>query len=395
MDILDALILLLILVLSFSGYRRGFTWGGLAMLGLVVGAVVGALIAPPLTQFFSPHPGSADEPLIAAGIFIVAILVIEGLGSTLGYRARVLTLKTRLATWDSVAGSVSSCLGVLFVAWFLGYTFANSSLSVVNTQINESAIERALLTIAPQPPAFLAKVQEFLQNSDLPNPFSGLMPSLPLEPLPASTDTAGVRAAEADVSRVIAYGCGGPGGAVAGSAWPVGDDLMLTNAHVVAGSYSQTVQPPGRQPLSAQVVVFDPDIDVAILNVPGLGMSPLPIASGYPAAGTQGAVIGYPEGGPEATVAAAVRGTEDATTWDIYYSGYVTRETVVVSADVIPGDSGGPLVDLDGQVIGVTFAMSTTTSNEGYALATSDIGSDVQAAQGHSAAVSDGACVDG
>jgi S1-C subfamily serine protease len=106
-------------------------------------------------------------------------------------------------------------------------------------------------------------------------------------------------------------------------------------------------------------------------------------------------VIGYPEGGPEATVAAAVRGTEDATTWDIYYSGYVTRETVVVSADVIPGDSGGPLVDLDGQVIGVTFAMSTTTSDEGYALTTSDIGSDVQAAQGHSTAVSDGACVDG
>ncbi len=395
MDILDALIVLLILALSFSGYRRGFTWGGLAMLGLVVGAVVGALIAPPLTRFFAPHPRSADEPLIAAGIFIAAILVIEGLGSTLGYRARVLTLKTRLATWNSVAGSISSCLGVLFVAWFLGYTFANSSLSVVNTQINGSAIERALLSIAPQPPAFLAKVQEFLQNSDLPNPFSGLMPSLPAEPLPASTDTAGVRAAQAAVSRVIAYGCGGPGAAVAGSAWPVGPDLVLTNAHVVAGSYSQTVQPPGRQPLSAQVVLFDPNVDVAILEVPGLAMSPLPIASAYPAAGTQAAVIGYPQGGAEATVAAAVRGTENASTWDIYYSGYVTRETVVVSADVIPGNSGGPLVDLHGQVIGVTFAMSTTTTDEGYALATSDISSDVRAAQGRTAIVGDGACVDG
>jgi S1-C subfamily serine protease len=395
MDILDVVILILIGGLSFSGYRRGITWGGLAMVGLVVGGVVGALIAPPLTQWLSPQPGSADRPLIAAGIFVTAILVIEGIGSTLGYRARVLALRTRLATWDSVAGSVTSCFGGFFIAWFLGFTFANSSLAVVNSQVNGSAIEHALLDIAPQPPAFLAKVQEFLQNDELPTPFTGLTPSLPLEPLPSSTDTAGVRAAEAAVSRVVAYGCGGPDGAVAGSAWPVGDDLMLTNAHVVAGSYRQEVDTPSGTVRAAQVVLFDPNVDVAILYVPGLGTHALPIASGNPAVGAQGAVIGYPDGGAEATVAAAVRGTENASTWNIYYDSYVTRETVVVSANVIPGDSGGPLVNLNGQVIGVTFATSTTTSDEGYALATSDITGEIQAARGHTAPVSHGSCVSG
>jgi S1-C subfamily serine protease len=202
-----------------------------------------------------------------------------------------------------------------------------------------------------------------------------------------------VRTAEADVSRVVAFGCGGPGGALAGSAWPVGHDLMLTNAHVVAGSYRVTVQPPGEQPLNATVVLFDPNEDVAILYVPGLGMSPLPIASGNAPVGTQGAVIGYPDGGSEATVAAAVRGTEEATTWNIYYSASVTRETVVVSADVIPGDSGGPLVDLAGRVIGVTFATSTTSADEGYALAAADITGEIQAADGHTTAVSAGTCV--
>jgi S1-C subfamily serine protease len=393
MDILDAVILILLVAFAISGYRRGFTWGGSALAGLVVGSVVGALIAPPLTRWISPGSQSSGQPLLAAGIFVAALLIIEGIGSALGYRARVLALKTRLAVWDSVAGSVTSCLGLLFIAWFLGFTFANSSLAVVSSQIGGSAIERGLLDIAPQPPAFLAKVQGFLQNNELPNPFTGLSPTLPLEPLPASTDTAGVRAAEADVSRVIAYGCGGPGGAVAGSAWPVGNALVLTNAHVVAGSSQQTVQPPGRQPLNARVVLFDPNEDVAILYVPGLGMSPLPIASGNPPVGAQGAVIGYPDGGSEATVAAAVRGTELATTWNIYYSASVTRETVVASANVIPGDSGGPLVDLSGRVIGVTFAMSTTSADEGYALATSDLSGEIQAATGHTAAVSDGACV--
>ena len=395
MDILDAIILILLVGFGISGYRRGFTWGGSALAGLVVGSVVGAVIAPPLTRWISPGPQSSGQPLVAAGIFVVTLLVIEGIGSALGFQARVLALKTRLATWDSVAGSFTGCLGVLFIAWFLGFTFANSSLSLIGSQIDGSAIERGLLDIAPQPPAFLAKVQEFLQNNELPNPFTGLAPTLPLEPLPASTETAGVRTAETDVARVIAYGCGGPGGAVAGSAWPVGDDLMLTNAHVVAGSSRETVQPPGREPLNATVVLFDPNRDVAILYVPGLAMSPLPIASGNPPVGAQGAVIGYPDGGSEATVAAAVRGTEEATTWNIYYTASVTRETVVVSADVIPGDSGGPLVDLSGQVIGVTFAMSTTSSDEGYALATSVISGEIQAAQGHTRAVSDGTCVTG
>ena len=393
MDLLDILIVLLVVAFSFSGYRRGFTWGGLAMVGLVVGAVVGAVIAPPLTRWMAPQPNSPDEPYIAAGIFVVAVLFCEWIGSAVGYRARVLTLKTRLAALDSIAGSFTSCVGVLFIAWFVGFTFANSSLGVVSGQITGSAIERALVTIAPQPPAFLAKVQQFLENTDLPNPFAGLAPALPDEPLPASVDTAGVRAAAADVARVVAYGCGGPNGAVEGSAWPVGHDLMLTNAHVVAGSYSQVVYPPGRGALTAHLVLLDPNVDVAILYVPALQMSALPIVSGYPAAGTQGAVIGYPGGGAEVTVAAAVRGTEDATMWNIYYTDYVTRQTVIVSANVIPGNSGGPLVNLDGQVIGVTFAMSTTTAREGYALATSDITGDIQAAEGRTAPVNAGSCV--
>jgi S1-C subfamily serine protease len=396
MDLLDLLVVALVIGLTFSGYRRGFTWGGLAMLGLVVGSVVGALISPPLTHLLSPTPGSAAQPLIASGIFIGALLLIEGVGSALGYRARVAALRTRLARWDSLAGSLTGAFGVLFVFWFIGYTFANSSISVVNQQIRGSAIERGLLSIAPQPPAFLAKVEEFLQNDQLPNPFAGLSPDLPAEPLPASIDTPGVLRARSVTSRVVALGCGGPGTEVAGSAWPVGGDLMLTNAHVVAGSSTQEVDVPGQSsPRQAQVVLFDPNEDVAILAVQGLTMSSLPIAAGDPPVGTQGAVIGYPNGGPEAGVPAAVRGTMDAQTWNIYYDNYVTRATVVVNADVIPGDSGGPLVNLSGQVIGMTFAMSTTTSNEGYALATSGFTGQIRAAQGRTSAVSDGRCVSG
>jgi S1-C subfamily serine protease len=170
---------------------------------------------------------------------------------------------------------------------------------------------------------------------------------------------------------------------------------MLTNAHVVAGSYRQEVDTPQGGVHTAVVVLFDPNIDIAILDVPGADMRALPIKTGALPAGTQGAVIGYPGGGNESSTGAAVRGTEAAYGLNIYSDTYVNRQIVVVSADVIPGDSGGPLVDLDGQVIGVTFAVSTIQSDEGYALAVSEITGEIQAARGHTRAVSDGTCISG
>jgi len=39
MDILDAIIAILLVGFAISGYRRGFTWAGSALAGLVVGSV--------------------------------------------------------------------------------------------------------------------------------------------------------------------------------------------------------------------------------------------------------------------------------------------------------------------------------------------------------------------
>ena len=307
------------------------------MIGLVLGAVVGALIAPPLTRLFSPHPGSADEPLIAAGIFIGAILVIEGLGSTLGYRARVLTLKTRLAIWDSVAGSISSCLGVLFVAWFVGYTFANSSL-----ERGQHPDQRLCDRAGPahhRPPA-----------AGLPRQGPGVPPEQrPPQPLQRPDAVAAARTAPrqhrhrrgpgrgggrlpGDRVRVRRPGrCGGRLG-VAGGLRPDADQCSRGR---------RLVQPDGAASRPAAALrpggALRPRSRRRHPERPRPRDGPAPHRQRLPGGGAQGAVIGYPEGGPEATVAAAVRGTENASTWNIYYSGYVTRETVIVSADVIPG----------------------------------------------------------
>ena len=68
----------------------------------------------------------------------------------------------------------------------------------------------------------------------------------------------------------------------------------MTNAHVVAGvTQHQTVTTTGDRTLPATVVFYDPQVDVAVLYVPGLNMAPLRFtAQGSP--GDSAVVAGFP-----------------------------------------------------------------------------------------------------
>jgi len=103
-------------------------------------------------------------------------------------------------------------------------------------------------------------------------------------------------------------------------------------------------------------------------------------------------VIGYPGGGQEQVVSAAVSGTESARGYNIYGDTLVTRDLEVLAAQVIPGNSGGPIVNDSGQIIGVVFAASTTEANVGYALTIPQVYPDLQAGEHRTAAVSTQAC---
>jgi S1-C subfamily serine protease len=390
-DLLDAVIVVLAASALFSGYRRGISWVGPSLLGLLLGIVIGAAVAPPLAAVFSKQPNV--QPLITSGIFLAIVLVIQGIGTTIGFRARVRSLRTRFAMVDSALGSILAIGGVLAGSWYLGLTFSQSPWAALDTQINGSAIEKALDSVAPRPPGFLATLENALRNSSFPNPFSVIGPIGPAPaPIPALVNTAGIRAAFAVTSKVIAFGCGG---ADAGSAWPIGQDDVVTNAHVVAGSQRVEVDTTDGATHPATVVLFNPEVDVAILHVPGLNEAALPIATTDPARGVTGAAIGYPGGQTETVAPAQVRGTESAQGYNIYNSGVVSRTIEVLAAKIIPGNSGGPLVDTAGTVQGLVFAASTTNPDEGYALSMTEIATFLAQGRGRTAAVSTQACTGG
>ena len=350
-----------------------------------MGVVAGAALAPTILDALHLNTGGM-RPLAA-----VLVLVICGsMGSTLGFWVgepvrRAFVGRGLARPPEKLAGGLFSLFTVLSVAWFLGLTFSQGPSADLGRLIQRSTVLRSLDVLFPRPPGFLSGVRGILAGVPFPQTFAGLEPTLPqpLQP-PASVSTAGVHSAAEVVYRVEGHGCGG---VVSGSAYPVARGYLITNAHVVSGT-SNTVlsqDATGRSGIRATVVLFDPQRDIAILYAPGVSAPPL-VASAA-GRGTQGAVIGYPGGGAETIGAAVIEQGTTAEGRDIYNDTLVDRTIWILAAEVRPGNSGGPLVDLQGHVLGLVFAASSTDPEQAYALTNDEVQGDVSAGVGRTGRV--------
>jgi S1-C subfamily serine protease len=351
----------------------------------VAGVVAGSALAPPVLGALNLAEGV--KPLGA-----VLILIICGsLGSTFGYWVGEPIRNAILGRGfarppEMLAGSLFSGIAVISVAWFLGLTFSQGPSAAVGRLIQQSVALRSLDVAFPRPPGFLSGVRGILAGVPFPQTFAGLEPSLgqPLTP-PADVNTPGVQAAVGSVFRVEGRGCGG---VVSGSAYPVARGYLVTNAHVVAGTSNTMLSQDSAfafNGIRASVVLFDPEKDVAILYAPQIASNGLQTAAG--GNGTQGAVIGYPGGGNEQVSPAVIEQAYRAQGRDIYNDQLVDRNIWIIASQVRPGNSGGPLVDLQGHVLGLVFAASSTNPDQAYALTNDEIQPDVQAGVGRTGRV--------
>jgi S1-C subfamily serine protease len=267
------------------------------------------------------------------------------------------------------------------MCWFLGLTFSRGPSPELSYQLQRSTVLHALDNLAPRPPGFLARVESILAGVSFPPVFAGLEPTLPgALPIPTSVNTVGIQHAASATVKVVSAGCGG---LVTGSGFPIGEGLIVTNAHVVSGTTDHRIQTADGTVLPASVAYFDPEVDIAILRVPGLAGPGLEFAGG--GRGTTGAVIGYPGGGQERVEPAVIDGAIDAEGRDIYSANLVTRQIYVLQSHVRPGNSGGPIVDLQGRVLGVVFATSASQPDQAYALTDDQVMNDIrQGEQSHS-----------
>lgn len=391
MNIADVLIILFFITALFRGVELGVVRQVCSTVGLLAGLFVGAFIQGKLIGVVhSP----ASKALLSLLIIISAIAVLSSAGEYVGViiRRRIERARRLKAVdmADRGLGSVVAGATILLFVWLATSIFGSAPLQVVQHQVRNSVIIATLNRSLPPAPDIVAKLGHLIDPNSFPDVFTGLEPNIDTDtPLPSigELDSA-VALARPSVVRIEGAGCGGVS---QGSGFVAHENTVITNAHVVAGvEQPYIVDAKGKH--RAQVIWFDPDLDMAVLKATNLAGSPLVLQPEPAKNSTPAAVLGYPGGGNLTPNPAIVLNSFRAIGRNIYNQGKTERAVYSVKADIQPGNSGGPLINSEGAVIGLIFAESTTYDNVGYALTMDKVIEGLNLARDRSNTVSTGSC---
>ncbi len=348
-----------------GGYRLGLVTGGTSCVFLVQALVLATLAVPTVVTFL----GGTDPTvrLIIGAFFFVGVgYGGQYLGRLVGSRYRAQLDLGAYLPFDRGAGAAAAPFVVLLGLWLLVLPALSDVTGAPARLARHSAVARIVDAVLPDAPDASQALRRLAGPAASPQVFGGLLPSLDTGPPPTSTPLTAATVARVTASTVKVEGTACRS-VRDGSGFSVARDLVMTNAHVVAGQDDTFVVRPDGARLEATAVAFDPDRDLALLSVPGLDQSPLAIATG--AVGTTVAVFGHPGGQADVSVSpASIRQQVRAVGRGLYGSAVVRRNVYVLAADLAPGDSGAGLVNEDGEVVGVAFAIAPDRDTTAYAL---------------------------
>jgi S1-C subfamily serine protease len=387
---LDLAVLAVAFVAAISGWRSGALGSLLSFLGVVLGAVAGVLLAPHVIS----HLDGPRAKLFVTLFLILALVVIGELaGVVLGRAVRGAIRNRTMRTFDSLIGVGLQLVAVLVAAWMLGSLLQSSDQPKLVTAVRGSQVWTQVDGVAPtwlrSVPTRLSALLDTPGLPDMLLPF-GKTP-IPVEaPDAALAGDAVVAATRPSVVKIrgVAPSCQK---VLEGSGFVVSPNRVMSNAHVVAGSESVTVEADG-QSYDASVVSYDPNTDISILDVPDLPSAPLAFAEAPAETGTDAVVMGYPGGGDFVATPARIREIIELKGPDIYRTTTVTREVYTIRGTVRQGNSGGPMIDRSGRVLGVVFGAAVDDNDTGFVLTGKEVSRQL-AKVGNTEPVATGACI--
>ena len=376
-------------ILAILGFRQGFIVGVLSFAGFLLGAFIGTRVGPLLLPQGSASPYAPAFGLLGA---LLAGAVLAAGFEGFGFKLRRGLVIPGLGLLDGVLGAALGVALGLGIVWIAAAVAAQApGDSKLRADIQRSVILRELNELLPPSGPILGALARLDPIPSITGPSPGVA-----APEPRLIGDRAVRAAAHSVVRVIGTACGL---AIEGSGWTAGSDMVVTNAHVVAGEDDTAVEVGGQAPaLPARVVAFDRHDDLAVLDVPGLDLRPLEIRTDPPS-GTPGVIAGYPEDGPLTLDAGRIGHTQNVITDDAYGDGPVERLLTPLRGLVRPGNSGGPILDSSGRVLTTVFAATEAgSSHGGYGVANASLGvalSDARARLAAGTTVSTEGCTSG
>lgn len=384
MNIVDIIIILAVVLAVLRGLKLGFALLVFSIAGFFAGLFVGSILAKFIV-------GASGDVVIRALLTLAVTLGLAFFGSAVGElvgrRLRLTVDRLKLEPLDAALGAIFEVITVLVTAWLLSAPLGSLQLGGIGGKVHDSKIVQELDRHLPSAPNTISRLGSLIEPNGFPRVFLGPEPTPSLGSAPSlAALNAAISKDKASVVKIEGRGCGG---LVEGSGFVAASNLVITNAHVVAGISNPIIQDGGGNH-RASTVLFDPNLDLAVLRASNLAGPVLALAPKTASNGTVGAVMGYPGGGNLSAVSASVLDQINAVGRNIYGYGFSSRRIYELQADVEPGNSGGPLVDATGTVIGVVFAKSQTYQNVGYALTSPEVAAELSRAGQRP--VSTGAC---
>jgi S1-C subfamily serine protease len=393
-SLVDLVLVVLVIVFAVNGYRQGFVVGLLSFVGFFGGAAIGLQLGPFLANFFS----SALARMFVSLLTVLAIAIGgQAVASWVGSKIRASIRNRTGRTVDDLGGAVVSMIAVLVVAWLVAAPLGSSPIPGLSRSVRNSALLHGVNAMMPnQAKALSDALRHSVDTRGFPNVFGDLDPTQ-VRQVPPPDSALGnspvVAKAHKSVVKILgtAPSCARK---IEGSGFVYAPQHVMTNAHVVAGTQSITVED-GANRRKGQVVLYDAEKDLAVIYVPGLTAPVISFADNPAPSGADAIVLGYPLDGPFDAEPARIRDEGAIRGPDIYNAHTVTRDIYTIRGLVRSGNSGGPLLAADGTVLGVIFAAAADDPQTGFALSDKEAAPVIDAGRAATDPVDTGQCAEG
>ncbi|WGH93018.1 MarP family serine protease [Auritidibacter ignavus] len=386
---LDWVLLVVLVIVFINGIRQGLWVSAGRMLGFVLGTIAAFFLMPEVNRF-------VDSPMWRIVAMVVCAVVLVGIGMAIGVavgRAVRLRVNAPIARRvDKVLGGiVNTAIASVLIA-LLAFSLSSMGMPQLTQTIKESRVIAFVTKLTPESGrTFVASLwTDFLDSGVIPELGPMLQSQGPVEDNAVRPPNDAVQQAGQATVRITgtAFECGQN---QTGSGFAVEPQRVVTNAHVVAGVEGPTVEDLDGNVYRASVVYFDPETDLAILQIPDADLPTLEIGRGLNI-DDDAYALGFPAGGPYRITTGKVQAEGPATLNNIYGQNPHLTSIYQLASDIREGNSGGPLVDDTGQVAGVIFAKAPD-AQVGYAITAEEAGSVLISAQSYTEPVSTGQCL--